>query len=55
MASGIFDRYPNLTVILGHLGERIPYDIWRTDHRLSKTSERGKADGGRETGLRPRG
>jgi 2,3-dihydroxybenzoate decarboxylase len=37
MASGIFDRYPRLTVILGHLGERIPYDIWRVDHRLSKT------------------
>ena len=37
MASGVFDRYPKLTVILGHLGEGIPYNIWRTDHRLSKT------------------
>src|SRR5665213_1221224 len=37
MASGLFDRHPNLTVILGHLGERIPFDIWRVDHRLSKT------------------
>jgi 2,3-dihydroxybenzoate decarboxylase len=37
MASGMFDRHPKLTVILGHLGERIPFDIWRVDHRLSKT------------------
>lgn len=37
MASGIFDRYPKLTMILGHLGEGIPYNIWRVDHRLSKT------------------
>jgi len=37
MASGLFDRYPQLTLILGHLGERIPYDIWRVDHRLRKT------------------
>ena len=37
MACGLFDRYPKLTVILGHLGERLPYDIWRVDHRLSKT------------------
>jgi gamma-resorcylate decarboxylase len=37
MAGGLFDRYPKLTLILGHLGERIPFDIWRVDHRLSKT------------------
>jgi len=37
MACGLFDRYPKLTVVLGHLGERLPYDIWRVDHRLSKT------------------
>jgi 2,3-dihydroxybenzoate decarboxylase len=37
MGSGLFDRYPNLTVILGHLGEGLPYNIWRVDHRLSRT------------------
>jgi 2,3-dihydroxybenzoate decarboxylase len=37
IASGIFDDHPNLTVILGHLGEHIPYDRWRIDHRLNKT------------------
>lgn len=37
MASGLFDRYPRLNVILGHLGEGLPYSIWRIDHRLSWT------------------
>jgi predicted TIM-barrel fold metal-dependent hydrolase len=36
MASGIFDAYPTLTVILGHLGEMLPYNIWRFDHRVTK-------------------
>ena len=34
MASGLFDRHPALQIVLGHLGERIPYDIWRLEHRL---------------------
>ena len=36
MASGIFDTHPQLTVILGHLGEMLPYCIWRFDHRVTK-------------------
>ncbi|WP_321967858.1 amidohydrolase family protein [Burkholderia cepacia] len=30
--SGLFDRLPNLTVILGHLGETLPYFSWRIQH-----------------------
>ena len=37
MGSGLFDRYPRLKIILGHLGEGLPYNIWRVDHRISKT------------------
>ena len=36
MASGVFDRHPRLTAILGHLGEMLPYCIWRFDHRVTK-------------------
>jgi 2,3-dihydroxybenzoate decarboxylase len=36
MASGLFDRHPKLTGILGHLGEMLPYCIWRFDHRVTK-------------------
>jgi len=36
MGCGLFDAYPNLQIVIGHLGERIPFDLWRLDHRLSK-------------------
>jgi gamma-resorcylate decarboxylase len=32
MASGLFDRYPRLTVLLGHLGEGLPAGLWRVDN-----------------------
>lgn len=37
MGSGLFDAAPKLKIILGHLGERIPYDLWRLDHRIKKS------------------
>lgn len=40
MGSGLFDAYPNLTIILGHLGEGLPGSIWRVDHRIA-TATRG--------------
>jgi gamma-resorcylate decarboxylase len=33
MASGLFDRYPSLTIILGHMGEGLPDNMWRVDNR----------------------
>lgn len=30
--SGLFDRLPTLTLILGHLGETLPYFAWRIQH-----------------------
>jgi 2,3-dihydroxybenzoate decarboxylase len=30
--SGLFDRFPKLTVVLGHLGETLPYFAWRIQH-----------------------
>lgn len=31
--SGLFDKYPNLRIILGHMGETLPYLLWRLDSR----------------------
>ena len=28
----VFDRHPNLKMIIGHLGEHIPFDLWRINH-----------------------
>lgn len=33
MGSGLFDKYPRLSIILGHLGEGLPYSMWRVDNR----------------------
>jgi len=38
--SGLFDQFPNLKICVGHLGEHIPYDLWRIDARM-KFSPRG--------------
>jgi predicted TIM-barrel fold metal-dependent hydrolase len=37
MGSGLFDDYPKLKIIIGHLGEGIPCNIWRIDNRVSRT------------------
>jgi 2,3-dihydroxybenzoate decarboxylase len=34
--SGVFDKYPNLKIILGHLGEGLPFLLWRIDAALSR-------------------
>jgi 2,3-dihydroxybenzoate decarboxylase len=32
IGSGLFDACPGLVIILGHLGEGLPYNMWRIDH-----------------------
>jgi len=32
MGCGLFDKYPRLKIILGHLGENLPYSVWRVDN-----------------------
>ena len=34
--SGVFDKHPKLKVILGHLGETLPFLVWRVDHAISR-------------------
>lgn len=31
--SGVFDRYPGAKLILGHMGEYLPFQLWRLDSR----------------------
>jgi predicted TIM-barrel fold metal-dependent hydrolase len=33
MGSGLFDKHPKLQIILGHMGEGLPYSMWRIDNR----------------------
>lgn len=32
---GVFDRFPRLTLLLGHMGEFLPYQRWRLDSRFA--------------------
>ena len=33
IGSGVFDDCPRLQIVLGHMGEGLPYSLWRVDHR----------------------
>ncbi|KAK4118823.1 amidohydrolase 2 [Parathielavia appendiculata] len=35
-SSGVFDEFPGLQVVVGHLGEGIPFNLWRADHWYNK-------------------
>lgn len=39
--SGVFEVYPKLKIILGHLGEALPFLLWRIDQALSRPGNRG--------------
>jgi 2,3-dihydroxybenzoate decarboxylase len=34
--SGVFERYPRLKFIIGHLGEGLPFLLWRINQSLSR-------------------
>jgi len=38
--SGVFDAYPNVKIILGHLGESLPFLLWRINHALARPGNR---------------
>jgi 2,3-dihydroxybenzoate decarboxylase len=38
--SGIFDAYPGLKIIIGHLGEMLPFQVWRIDAALSRPGQK---------------
>jgi predicted TIM-barrel fold metal-dependent hydrolase len=38
--SGVFEAHPNLKIILGHLGETLPFLVWRIDHALSRPGQK---------------
>jgi predicted TIM-barrel fold metal-dependent hydrolase len=39
IVSGVLDRYPNLKIILGHLGEAIPFLLWRIDNGITRQTK----------------
>jgi len=39
--SGMFEKYPKLKIILGHLGEGIPFLLWRMNQSFSRPGNQG--------------
>jgi len=40
--SGTFDRYPKLRIVLGHMGEALPFWMWRLDHMYRRRARDGR-------------
>jgi 2,3-dihydroxybenzoate decarboxylase len=38
--SGVFDRFPHLKIVLGHMGETLPYVLWRLDSRAALIADK---------------
>ncbi len=40
MLSGVFEKHPGLKIVLGHMGESLPFGIWRTDSALARPGQK---------------
>jgi predicted TIM-barrel fold metal-dependent hydrolase len=38
--AGVFDAYPDLNIVLGHLGETLPFLLWRIDEALARPGQK---------------
>jgi predicted TIM-barrel fold metal-dependent hydrolase len=43
VVSGVFDEFPRLQIILGHLGEALPFMLWRANDTLSRRSKQRRS------------
>lgn len=43
MAGGVFDEFPNLKVCIGHMGEAVPFWLWRLDFMNTRAQKAGRA------------
>ena len=49
MLSGVLDRFPKLRVVIGHMGEALPFWMWRLDFMAAP----GAREAGRSNRLKP--
>lgn len=40
IVSGVFDQFPDLKIVLGHMGESLPFWVYRIDHYLARSLKR---------------
>lgn len=53
MASGLFDRYPNLKIIVGHMGELLPYCMTRLNVAMTMGEDLLAVQDKKVAGVRP--
>ncbi len=39
---GVFDKYPKAKLVLGHMGETLPFQLWRFDSRWAISNAKGR-------------
>ncbi|HKV04278.1 MAG TPA: amidohydrolase family protein [Candidatus Acidoferrales bacterium] len=42
IVSGVFDKFPNLQIVLGHMGEAVPYWLYRMDYMYNVYTAAGR-------------
>lgn len=42
IVGGVFDRFPTLKIVLGHMGEAVPYWLYRIDYMYNVYTSRGR-------------
>src|SRR5262249_38135001 len=44
ICAGVFDRFPELQIVIGHMGEAVPFWLWRIDfmHARAVATRRAK-------------
>ncbi len=53
ITSGVFDRFPNLQIIIGHMGEGLPYWAYRLDYMHAATVRSQRYESVKPTQLKP--
>jgi 5-carboxyvanillate decarboxylase len=43
MTSGLFDRFPKLKICIGHMGEAIPFWLWRLNYMNTRSQKMGRS------------
>jgi 5-carboxyvanillate decarboxylase len=53
ITAGVFDRFPRLRVVVGHLGEALPFWLYRLDYMHAATVKAGRYEAMKPIGRKP--
>jgi 2,3-dihydroxybenzoate decarboxylase len=53
ITAGVFDRFPDLKLVVGHLGEALPFWLYRLDYMHAATVRAGRYESMKPIGRRP--